>query len=431
MRHKLRLLAFVLAPLAALLAGALPASAHPMGNFSINHYAALTVGPAAVRLLYIVDMAEIPTFQELGSLNATHGADLAPARLAAYLSSKVHALAAGLSLRLDGRPLRLSLRADDLIFPPGAGGLPTERLYLLLQAPLPRAGGTLAYGDANFPDRSGWKEVVASAAPGAAVSGASVPSASRSAGLTIYPSNATSSPPQDVAATLRVISVPGAARAFTGSSPATVIRQAEAPLRGPDGTWSTLAQRLVVKGPAAATWAQGRQDALTALIARRDLPPAALAFSLLIAFGLGALHAFSPGHGKTVVAAYIVGSRATAWHAALLGLTVTATHTVGVFALGAVTLWLSQYIVPDRLYPWLGALSGLGIVVIGLSLAAHRLAALRRPRAVHAYDHARIHDIAHAHLPDGRVVGLPPNRGRAHTDEHTHDEETHRALEIS
>src|SRR5208337_1252557 len=86
----------------------------------------------------------------------------------------------------------------------------------------------------------------------------------------------------------------------------------------------------------------------------------------LIAAGLGALHALEPGHGKTIVAAYLVGSRGTARHAVLLGVVVTAAHTAGVYLLGAATLYASRYIVPEQLYPWLGAISGLSVAGLGI-----------------------------------------------------------------
>ena len=97
-----------------------------------------------------------------------------------------------------------------------------------------------------------------------------------------------------------------------------------------------------------------------------------IVFLLAAAFGWGALHALSPGHGKTMVAGYLVGARGTPRHAAILGLTVTATHTVAVFALGLVTLAASQYILPEQLYPWLGVLSGLLVVGIGLTVMRSR-----------------------------------------------------------
>ncbi len=415
MRRLPRPCALLIAPILALLAGTVPVWAHPMGNFSINHYTSITVGRDGVRVLYIVDMAEIPTFQELGDLNAAHSARLTPAQRRTYLAGKARSLGAGLQLAYDGRPLRPSLRADDLLFPPGAGGLPTERIYLVLEAALPRGAGTLSYQDSNFPDRAGWKEIVAG--NGGRVLSSTASATSRSRALTVYPSNATSSPPQDLSAVLAVGPWSGAVgRALP--APSAAIREAEAPLLGQNGSWSALEQRLSVKGaPAGSTsWAQGRMDALTALISRKDLSPAVLALSLLIACALGAFHAFSPGHGKTVVAAYIVGSRANASHALLLGLTVTATHTAGVFALGLVTLALSHYIVPDQLYPWLGAISGLGITAIGITLALRRLAALRRPAPGHAHDHTHEHHdhdgTPHVHLPDGRIISGPHEEGQ-------------------
>ena len=94
----------------------------------------------------------------------------------------------------------------------------------------------------------------------------------------------------------------------------------------------------------------------------------------LIAAALGGLHALEPGHGKTIVAAYLVGSQGTPAHALLLGLIVTATHTAGVYALGLITLYASKYIVPDHLYPWLGVASGLIIAFLGLYMLRRRLA---------------------------------------------------------
>ena len=115
--------------------------------------------------------------------------------------------------------------------------------------------------------------------------------------------------------------------------------------------------------------------------------------SLLLAVFWGAAHALSPGHGKTIVSAYMVGSRGTPWHAALLGLITTATHTAGVFALGGVTLLLSQWIVPDRLYPWLDLTAGLMVVTVGAFVLA--------ARARHAHAHRHEHHHHHEHGQGG------------------------------
>ncbi len=142
-----------------------------------------------------------------------------------------------------------------------------------------------------------------------------------------------------------------------------------------------------------AAWCAQTQpsDYLPQLLQRGSLGWTALLVGLAIAFGLGAVHALSPGHGKTIVAAYLVGSRSTARHAVLLGLIVTFTHTVSVFFLGFVTLFLSRYLLPEKIYPLLGTVSGLGIVWVGATLFHHRLRAARR-RAVGK---------PHSHAPEG------------------------------
>ncbi|TMA81772.1 MAG: high frequency lysogenization protein HflD [Deltaproteobacteria bacterium] len=117
-----------------------------------------------------------------------------------------------------------------------------------------------------------------------------------------------------------------------------------------------------------------------------------------MAAALGALHALSPGHGKTIVGAYLVGARGTARHALFLGLVVTATHTLGVYALGLVTLTASHYIVPERLFPWLGAASGLLVLGLGASLATTRLEAAR---GGHDHSHEHGHDHGHHHHGHG------------------------------
>ena len=147
------------------------------------------------------------------------------------------------------------------------------------------------------------------------------------------------------------------------------------------------------------------------LIARDHLTPGFVALSLLIAMFWGAAHALSPGHGKSIVAAYLVGSRGTPRHAVFLGLTVTATHTIGVFALGLVTLSLSAFIVPDQLYPWLNLVSALLIVGVGVSVLRWRVREWRgrggheprprplaRPRPRPPHDHEHDHALSHRRL---------------------------------
>jgi len=164
-----------------------------------------------------------------------------------------------------------------------------------------------------------------------------------------------------------------------------------------------------------------RADSLSQLLHQGDLGAGAVMAGLALAFALGAVHALSPGHGKTVVAAYLVGTRGTARHAAFLGGMVTFTHTVSVFLLGFVTLFLSRYVLPERIYPVLGAVSGLSIVWIGAALLRRRWMSLRahphpHPHSHHHHEHGHAHDHGHAdehdhahdhghtHMPEGEVT---------------------------
>jgi ABC-type nickel/cobalt efflux system permease component RcnA len=154
-------------------------------------------------------------------------------------------------------------------------------------------------------------------------------------------------------------------------------------------------------------------DRFAALMNVEQFSPFAFAMTLLAALGLGAVHALSPGHGKTVVAAYLVGARGTPRHALFLGLTVTTTHTLGVFALGFVTLYASQYILPEQLYPWLSVLSGVIVIGIGAALLRQRINGLRI-RSHHHHDHSHDHDHDHHHSHD-----------HDHSHDHSHDEHDH------
>jgi nickel/cobalt exporter len=354
-----------------------PLSAHPMGNFSISHYSALSIIPGEARLDYAIDMAEIPTFQERQKMDGDRDGQVTRAESDAYLHREQRRLTAGLSLRANGFPTPLAVRRAELAFAPGAGNLPTLKLRLRLAAPLSHRSGrlTLEYGDRNYPERTGWKELVVTGGSGARIVETNAPATSLSNALTFYPTDLLTAPPQQTAARVVVavgaISEKGTARQSAG-----------------------LTGQPRAEGPSSKRFATQFTELLTA----RRLSWPLLLLSLLVAFGLGAAHALEPGHGKTVVAAYLVGSRGTPKHALWLGLIVTFTHTAGVFALGLLTLLASAYVVPDRLYPWMGTLSGLAIAAVGLALL------WRHGR--HAYAHAR---------------GLTHSHGHGHGPEHDHD----------
>jgi nickel/cobalt exporter len=147
---------------------------------------------------------------------------------------------------------------------------------------------------------------------------------------------------------------------------------------------------------------QPRGDYLSHLLHQGDIGWLTLLAGMMAAFALGAVHALSPGHGKTIVAAYLVGTRGTPKHAAFLGFMVTFTHTVSVFFLGLVTLYLSRFVLPEKITPVLGAVSGISIVWIGASLLIKRIAGARRPAVpvsnalLHSHGDGRVH----THIPD-------------------------------
>jgi ABC-type nickel/cobalt efflux system permease component RcnA len=342
--------------------------AHPMGNFSINHYTKISFERNGIGVSYIIDLAEIPTYQELQQGNVS--ADIADKAVKHFVEQRGAELGRVLSLLIDGKRAPLRLVSSQVIFPPGAGGLPTMKMGFVYRAAYGRddhsVGGrpaTLQYADDNFPGHAGWKEIVAVANPGVSFISSSAPPTDRSAGLTNYPTDLLNSPPQDSSATIQ-FRYPIAVKARTVKPAVPVAAPAPAPVTAPEPLHLQANQQATPR------------SAFTELITARSMSLWFLISAACIAFGLGALHALEPGHGKTIVGAYLVGSRGTAGHALLLGLIVTASHTAGVFALGAITLYASRYIVPEQLYPWLGVFSGLTIAGLGGYLFLRRWSGL-------------------------------------------------------
>jgi nickel/cobalt transporter (NicO) family protein len=339
-----RVPALVALALALAMLAAPGAGAHPLGNFSINHLVTVRADAGTLRLRYVLDQAEIPTFQERGL-----GASAVLARKVAEVRRRLTAFADGRLVPLHAAPgARLS-------HPPGQGGLPLTRVELDLAGPIPRVA-TVAVHDGTFPGRVGWKAIVAAPGTGTAVR-SSVPVFDPTHGLRAYPTDALLSP-LDVR-TARFEVAPGG------------------------GT--LIAPRSPFRGARTSTNRSG--DGLAGVFHSAADGKGVLAFLLLAAFGWGAVHALSPGHGKAMVAAYLVGARGTPWHALALGATVTVAHTMGVFALGLATLALSAYVLPEDLYPWLNLASGLLVVGIGAGVLRARLRHRRTPHPDHEHQH--------------------------------------------
>ena len=354
----MRRLAILVGVLTVALLAPLAAKAHPLGNFTINTFSRVEVSGHRVYVRYVLDLAEIPTFQ---------------AKQAGGIDAAVYAkrIAAGAHLRVDGNRARLVPIAHALAFPRGAGGLRTTRLEVILRGPRVAGTSRITYRDTNYAGRLGWREIIAGA-----------DAKSRSDELRAYPKDLLSSPLHVTAVATTVAPTNDPAPGLTRG------RALEAPDRVADGGFASL-------------------------IAHEKLGAGFVLLSLLIAMFWGAAHAFSPGHGKSIVAAYLVGSRGTPRHAVFLGLTVTVTHTIGVFALGLVTLSLSQFIVPDQLFPWLNLVSALLIVAVGVSVLRWRVREWRKkdaqPDHHHGHGHSHGHGDYHTHdhaLSARRLLGI-------------------------
>jgi ABC-type nickel/cobalt efflux system permease component RcnA len=350
----------VVAGLLIMLLAATSADAHPLGNFTINHLSRVSVSAQRIDVSYTLDQAEIPTFQERGSSSSQ------------VLARKVAEVRRGLRLTVDGRRVALTPQPGARItFPPGQGGLRTTRVEVRLTA---ATGRDVRFSDSTFPGRVGWKAVVV--APGAGTDvRSSVPATDPTGGLRHYPSDLLKSPLDQRSA--HFSAQPGGGRV---TAPGGVHSAGGADNRSGDGFAQVFSDAASGRG--------------------------VLILLLLAAFAWGALHALSPGHGKSMVAAYLVGTRGTARHALALGATVTVAHTAGVFALGLVTLALSQYVLPEDLYPWLTLASGLLVVGVGIAVLRTRL---RKAHAHHHHHHHHEHDVSWRGLVAmGASAGLLP-----------------------
>jgi nickel/cobalt exporter len=345
------------------------AFAHPLGNFTVNHFARIEVGSEQINLRYVIDMAEIPTFQELQAISANSDGSPAKAELDAYAERVAAIYAGGLLLIVDGVRRPLQVVAQNVQLKPGVGGLQTMRLECDLLAVANGSQGVriLKFKDENYSERIGWRELVVSSLLGVSIFNSSAYGSAVTDELNSYPSDLLSAPLDERWAELSFTAgpIPPGSRGLQTRTGRTV------------GTVS--------------------RDRLAELIAVPKLTASVALLGLLFSVLLGGLHAMSPGHGKTIVGAYLIGSRGTARHAAFLGLTVTITHTAGVFALGVATLLASEYVLPERLFPILSLLSGAIVVTLGFSLLIRRL---RSAIGGHLHSHAddeRHDSYAHSH----------------------------------
>lgn len=376
-----------------LFAFAVSVNAHPLGNFSVNNYSRIDVEKSQIRLHCVLDMAEIPTFQESQQIDQDKNDSLSDEELGAYLEQLTPQYAANLKLFVDEQPVQIQTAAKNISLRSGSGNLPTLRIEWDFGAEISLnakdAVHRLQFENANYKERVGWNEIVVNRAADVSVFDSSAFGSALTDELETYPEDMLLAPLSEREAKL----------SFSASD---IPADAKALLTR-DGKTSAPVQK----------------DKFAELIAVPEITPAIALFGLLLAAGFGAMHAMSPGHGKTVVGAYLIGTKGTVKHAAFLGLTVTITHTLGVFALGLITLFATQFILPERIMPFLGFVSGLLVLFIGLSLFKSRLlSALGYQTDDHDHEHLQDdnhddqHDEGHgafSHTHDGNTHShLPP-----------------------
>jgi nickel/cobalt exporter len=356
--------------LGGLFAWAGPASAHPLGNFTINLYSGLVVEPGRLHVNYVLDMAEIPTFQEMPRIDADGDGTASPAERAAYAAAKARELVRGVSATVGGKPVVLHVVSSAMRFRPGQGGLPILRLEAEFAGAIPTTG-TLEYREGNYAGRIGWREITAVGADGAAVRGSDVPARSVSDALLSYPTSLLKSPLHVTTATLRF--QPGA----TGAAPAL-------PSSGGSG------RRPGITGGAFARLATWTGISVPVFL-----------LALLLAMGFGAAHALLPGHGKTIMAAYLVGAGGRMKQAVQVGLAVALMHTASVLGIGLVVFLLAQF-APEQVYPWITLASGLLVIGLGAGLLITRL----RSRAASAHAHPHAESATNGRVMERELVGV-------------------------
>jgi ABC-type nickel/cobalt efflux system permease component RcnA len=365
-----------------LLLGATGAQAHPLGNFSVNHSHNLTVSPDGIVDRAILDFAEIPTAQAHDSVDLDGDGQVSADELAARGRAGCDALASAITLRIDGAPTALALAESSFGYHEGQAGLETSRLECRFES----AGDLsvareIALRDDFESDRVGWHEINA-LGDGIVLIDSPVPAISTTDELRTYPDDLLASPLNVRDLTVRT--VPGAAPA-----PATVVapRTDSSPSILHGGPFASVVDRI-----------SGTFDDL---VGRRDLTLGVGLLAVALAMVLGASHALLPGHGKTVMAAYIAGRQGSTRDAVVVGATVTATHTGGVLLLG-LALTVSSSLTGESVLGWLGIVSGSIIAVLGLGLLRsarrHELPAHghRHTLGSHHHDHSdHYHDNHH------------------------------------
>lgn len=334
----MRRIAFFWLSLILVLAGhAAIANAHPLGNFTINHLAKIGSSANALKIRYVLDIAEIPTFQIMNE-HALRDR-WTNASLHTWGANEIDIVSNGLTVSVDGvrSPMHAVTHHERLR--PGAGGLPT--LYWTGEFTIPLSAGThhVTVEDGVYAERRiGWKDIVVA------------PQTEPTHELLSYPNALLGSPRHVSAASFDI---------------------------APNGRAINLSSEFRVQPNRNGAASIVRVNALSEMFSRTDRTPFFVILTIITAFGLGALHALEPGHGKALLAFTLVGSRATVKQAAILAASLTFAHTIGVLILGIV-LFFGASFASESIYPWITLISGAAVAAIGARNLSRYLHARQR-----------------------------------------------------
>jgi nickel/cobalt transporter (NicO) family protein len=390
-----------------------------LGNFTINQYCGLTLSGKNAAVHYVVVFGQLPALRELHLADSNGDGVTSQLERDAYVGKLAPELAEGLILELDGVPVPLRATHWTSSLPTEQGGF-SLRLDVDFAASLPLAARrdihNLQLTNQNYAGRMGWHEIVVQSERGVAVFDTNASSTSLTGGLT----NALQALPSNGPLEERSVHL-----SFDeGIAPAGAVMLAARPgTAAPQST--TNANASSAGGVTESAWIARETRRLIDAISGPHLEPEVAFLALLAAMLLGAVHALSPGHGKTIVGAYLIGSRGTPRHAVFLGTTVTITHTLGVFVLGFATLYASRFIVPERLFPILSMLSAVMVLGMGILLLVQRTRAAYPALAAAKRGSTVFHPVTAATGPaSGRGLIFAQAQGYGHGHDHSHSDGT-------
>ncbi|GAA2974750.1 nickel transporter [Streptomyces enissocaesilis] len=406
--------AVVAAPLLVLVSlTAVPtAHAHPLGNFSVNHYDGLRLSHDRIEDTAVVDTAEIPTAQDEEATDTDRDGTISPAEAADRAAERCAQLAGRTRTWVGGERIAWKVGHSTLTYGKGAAGVPVARLSCTLRADADLSRpADVSFASGADVTRTGWREITAAPGERVRLAESSVPSKSPSDVLRHYPLDGGEQPLDVATAELR------AEPRAVGAAPG-----APGPVKPDEVPAVQASDRGTVLFPAL-------EHRLTSLTAGRDLTLPVGLLAVLLTLLLGAGHAALPGHAKLAVAACLARRKGGVRAALAVGTTVTATHTAGVLALGLI-LTAGGGFVGEQLLAWLGAISGTVIAVLGMVLAVTAVRASRTGRLPahwhhgHSHGHAQDETSEHAHAY-GHRHDHPHGHEHQHAADPSHDHGEH------